>query len=263
MAPDEDGKPGLPRVFLATGAQGVNYGRNVWHHPLMAVGTVSDFLVVDRDGPGNNLEEVFLRRALRHRQSLLTHEVFMSTSGRLTTHVLDTALGKPAEGPRIDLFLIEGEGRRLLRTVKTNSDGRVDGPVLEGRLSPPALTNCCFHAGDYLRAAGSVLTEPAFLESHSAAFRYCRCWQPLPCAAAAFAVQLLDVSRQLASVCQHIPVDIADVPLAAERHGDIQLLADDIERGGHAGLAAGAEAVEEGAADIGALAPNAIAFSTS
>lgn len=59
VAPDEDGKPGLPRVFLATGAQGVNYGRNVWHHPLMAVGAVSDFLVVDRDGPGNNLEEVF------------------------------------------------------------------------------------------------------------------------------------------------------------------------------------------------------------
>jgi ureidoglycolate lyase len=58
-APDDNGKPGTPRVFLATGAQGVNYGRNVWHHPLMAVGTVSDFLVVDRDGPGNNLEEVF------------------------------------------------------------------------------------------------------------------------------------------------------------------------------------------------------------
>lgn len=59
VAPDDGGKPGLPRVFLATGAQGVNYGRNVWHHPLMAVGAVSDFLVVDRDGPGNNLEEVF------------------------------------------------------------------------------------------------------------------------------------------------------------------------------------------------------------
>ncbi len=59
VAPDEGGKPGLPRVFLATGAQGVNYGRNVWHHPLMSVDTVSDFLVVDREGPGNNLEEVF------------------------------------------------------------------------------------------------------------------------------------------------------------------------------------------------------------
>ncbi|WP_426122245.1 ureidoglycolate lyase [Pararhizobium sp. PWRC1-1] len=58
VAPDVGGKPGLPRVFLATSAQGVNYGRNVWHHPLMAVGAVSDFLVVDRNGPGNNLEEV-------------------------------------------------------------------------------------------------------------------------------------------------------------------------------------------------------------
>ncbi|MBW9062801.1 ureidoglycolate lyase [Rhizobium herbae] len=59
VAPDDGGKPGIPRVFLATGSQGVNYGRNVWHHPLMAVNAVSDFLVVDRDGPGNNLVEVF------------------------------------------------------------------------------------------------------------------------------------------------------------------------------------------------------------
>jgi ureidoglycolate lyase len=58
VAPDDGGKPGFPRVFRATGSQGVNYGRNVWHHPLMAVGAVSDFLVVDRDGPGNNLVEV-------------------------------------------------------------------------------------------------------------------------------------------------------------------------------------------------------------
>jgi ureidoglycolate lyase len=59
VAPDDNGEPGFPRVFLATGSQGVNYGRNVWHHPLMAVGAVSDFLVVDREGPGNNLVEAF------------------------------------------------------------------------------------------------------------------------------------------------------------------------------------------------------------
>jgi ureidoglycolate lyase len=56
---DEDGKPGEPQVFLAAPHQGVNYRRNTWHHPLMAIGEVSDFLVVDRDGPGNNLEEFF------------------------------------------------------------------------------------------------------------------------------------------------------------------------------------------------------------
>ncbi|MCF6367519.1 ureidoglycolate lyase [Rhizobium halophilum] len=57
VAEDEDGRPGQPQVFLATGRQGVNYRRNVWHHPLMALGDVSDFLVVDRDRPETNLEE--------------------------------------------------------------------------------------------------------------------------------------------------------------------------------------------------------------
>lgn len=59
VSPDEGGRPGRPQVFLARPDQGVNYRRNVWHHPLIAVRSVSDFLVVDRDGPGNNLEEYF------------------------------------------------------------------------------------------------------------------------------------------------------------------------------------------------------------
>ncbi|MDK1387272.1 ureidoglycolate lyase [Sinorhizobium sp. 8-89] len=59
VAEDEGGRPGRPRVFLASGRQGVNYGRDVWHHPLMSVGAASDFIVVDREGPGNNLEEFF------------------------------------------------------------------------------------------------------------------------------------------------------------------------------------------------------------
>jgi ureidoglycolate lyase len=59
VAADEDGKPGIPQVFLARGDQGVNYRPNVWHHPLMALDEISDFLVVDRSGPGNNLEEYY------------------------------------------------------------------------------------------------------------------------------------------------------------------------------------------------------------
>jgi len=59
VSEDEGGRPGRPLVFLAQGGQGVNYRRNVWHHPLMALDLPSDFLVVDRDGPGNNLEEFF------------------------------------------------------------------------------------------------------------------------------------------------------------------------------------------------------------
>jgi ureidoglycolate lyase len=57
VSEDEGGRPGVPQAFLARGDQGVNYRANVWHHPLMTTGAVSDFLVVDRDGPGNNLEE--------------------------------------------------------------------------------------------------------------------------------------------------------------------------------------------------------------
>ncbi|THV24731.1 ureidoglycolate lyase [Peteryoungia ipomoeae] len=59
VSADEGGRPGEPQVFLVGAHQGVNYRRNVWHHPLMAIDAVSDFLVVDRDGPGNNLEEFF------------------------------------------------------------------------------------------------------------------------------------------------------------------------------------------------------------
>ena len=47
------------RAFTATGRQGVNYARNVWHHPLLVMDADSRFIVVDRKGPGNNLEEVW------------------------------------------------------------------------------------------------------------------------------------------------------------------------------------------------------------
>lgn len=59
VAEDHDGRPGKPQVFLARGDQGINYRPHVWHHPLMALGEISDFLVVDRAGEGHNLEEYF------------------------------------------------------------------------------------------------------------------------------------------------------------------------------------------------------------
>ena len=50
------------KVFLARGDQGVNYATGVWHHPLLALEGVCDFLVVDRSGPGHNCDEVQLDR---------------------------------------------------------------------------------------------------------------------------------------------------------------------------------------------------------
>jgi ureidoglycolate lyase len=50
------------RVFRCTGSQGVNYAAGVWHHPLMALENTSDFLIIDRDGPGDNCDVVQLER---------------------------------------------------------------------------------------------------------------------------------------------------------------------------------------------------------
>jgi len=48
------------RLFLAAAGQGVHYPAGLWHHFLLPLAGVSDFLVIDREGPGNNLEEASL-----------------------------------------------------------------------------------------------------------------------------------------------------------------------------------------------------------
>jgi ureidoglycolate lyase len=53
------------KCFLATGRQGVSYNRGAWHHPLLVFDADSHFTVVDRKGPGNNLEEVWLPESLQ------------------------------------------------------------------------------------------------------------------------------------------------------------------------------------------------------
>jgi ureidoglycolate lyase len=56
---DEDGKPGAPHAFLSRDGQGINYPCNRWHGVLTPIGEPQDFLIVDRGGEGNNLEEFF------------------------------------------------------------------------------------------------------------------------------------------------------------------------------------------------------------
>jgi len=82
-------------------------------------------------------------------------------AGRLTTHVLDTARGKPAEGLRIELFHVEGDAFRLLKTVETNDDGRCDAPLLSGETMKAGTYELRFHAGDYL---GRSSDGPLFLD---------------------------------------------------------------------------------------------------
>ncbi len=60
VAPDESGVPGRPRAFLVPPHHGVNIAINTWHGVLTPLGEPADFLVVDRGGDGNNLEEYLL-----------------------------------------------------------------------------------------------------------------------------------------------------------------------------------------------------------
>ncbi|KXG85828.1 hydroxyisourate hydrolase [Agrobacterium bohemicum] len=83
----------------------------------------------------------------------------------LTTHVLDAANGTPAQGLNIDLYRLDGDSREKLKTVETNSDGRVDGgPLLIGDEFRAGYYELVFHAGDYLRTRGLALPDPAFLD---------------------------------------------------------------------------------------------------
>jgi 5-hydroxyisourate hydrolase len=86
------------------------------------------------------------------------------TGGRLTTHVLDTARGKPAAGVAIRLYRIDGERRDRITQTVTNADGRTDAPMLAGEAFTEGTYELEFHAGDYLRASGQAAGEVLFLD---------------------------------------------------------------------------------------------------
>lgn len=82
---------------------------------------------------------------------------------RLSTHVLDTSRGVPAQGLVVDLHLVRGIDRQPLATATTNADGRTDAPVLSAEQLEAGVYEITFHAGDYFRRAGIPLTDPPFL----------------------------------------------------------------------------------------------------
>ncbi len=84
--------------------------------------------------------------------------------GRLTTHVLDTARGKPAAGLAVELARIERDGESVVRQELTNADGRLDRPLLSGPEMAAGLWRLSFSAGEYFLASGQRLSAPAFLD---------------------------------------------------------------------------------------------------
>ncbi|MCI2401190.1 hydroxyisourate hydrolase, partial [Aliiroseovarius subalbicans] len=85
-------------------------------------------------------------------------------AGYLTTHVLDTARGCPAQGLKIELYRIKGETRTLLKTLVTNDDGRTDEQILPEGEFAQGTYELVFHAGAYLDATGTPPETPRFLD---------------------------------------------------------------------------------------------------
>ena len=84
--------------------------------------------------------------------------------GKLTTHVLDTANGRPGAGIKVELFALAGDTRRALKTTVTNDDGRCDGPLLEGDALVAGEYELVFGAGDYFASIGTRVPEPRFVD---------------------------------------------------------------------------------------------------
>jgi 5-hydroxyisourate hydrolase len=84
--------------------------------------------------------------------------------GKLTTHVLDTARGRPAAGMRIDFATIGPNGPTPVGTVHTNAEGRTDQPLLDGDAMRVGEYELTFHVADYFRRERVVLADPPFLD---------------------------------------------------------------------------------------------------
>lgn len=80
----------------------------------------------------------------------------------LTTHVLDLASGRPAAAMRVDLVRIGAGGEEALKTIRTNDDGRGDGPLIGKGEAVSGVYELRFHVGDYLQADRSG--PPPFLD---------------------------------------------------------------------------------------------------
>jgi 5-hydroxyisourate hydrolase len=92
--------------------------------------------------------------------------------GRLTTHVLDTASGRPGIGMEIELSVLDGREWRTIKTVRTNADGRTDGPLLEGDSFRPGTYQLVFHVGKYFQSQGFLDLVPVRFVIRDAATHY-------------------------------------------------------------------------------------------
>jgi hydroxyisourate hydrolase len=88
------------------------------------------------------------------------------TMAGLSTHVLDTVRGGPAEGVAIELYAIGLDGVRAeISRAVTNADGRTDRPLIGAAEARVGTFELVFHVGDYFRRSGARTAEPPFLDA--------------------------------------------------------------------------------------------------
>jgi 5-hydroxyisourate hydrolase len=83
---------------------------------------------------------------------------------KLSTHVLDVAQGSPARDVQIELWSLAGEARKLLKTVRTNADGRTDQPLLTAEEMRVGRYELVFYVGDYYAGKGAAGPAVRFLD---------------------------------------------------------------------------------------------------
>jgi 5-hydroxyisourate hydrolase len=84
--------------------------------------------------------------------------------GQLTTHVLDTAHGRPGAGMAVRLLRRTGDRHETIKAFTTNADGRADTALLEGAALHPGGYRLIFAAGAYFRGLGVHLPDPPFVD---------------------------------------------------------------------------------------------------
>lgn len=87
-----------------------------------------------------------------------------NTTGKLTTHVLDTARGCPAAGLKIELFDLDADNSSPLVTAITNNDGRCDAPMRNASNLRKGRYELRFHVSDYFTAQNVILENGQFLD---------------------------------------------------------------------------------------------------
>jgi len=121
-------------------------------------------------GGGFNAKDFRAALAILPRDSAILRRSTEMQMGRLSTHVLDTAHGRPGAGMQFALYRLQGEGREVIAEGVTTKDGRAPADLLSETDYRPGRYQLVYQVAAYFRALGVTLPEPPFLEEVTLSF---------------------------------------------------------------------------------------------